>query len=81
MKMHGGMEVQLHAFPTLALGGEWSVTHLPLLPRGKNTRYPVDTRSSGQQSQTVHGSEEKNPFPGSTGNRFPVVQLAAQSLY
>jgi hypothetical protein len=35
----------------------------PVLSQGKNAWYPLDRRLDGPQSQSGHGSEEKNSQP------------------
>jgi hypothetical protein len=46
-----GVEVQLRAFLTLALGGEWSPIRLwPLYSQGKSPLYPLN-RCGGYQGQ------------------------------
>jgi hypothetical protein len=56
MKRCGGVEVQLYAFVTFALGvGEWSTSysdHFTL--RGRACQYPFDNGQGG------HSSDEKN---------------------
>jgi hypothetical protein len=65
MKTYWGVEVDLHVFLTLALGGgEWSA----LLPgrftlREKSPWYPLDKRLGGPQSHPGRGGEEKNSNP------------------
>jgi hypothetical protein len=50
----------------LNLGAKWrlvvSFTPRPLYSRGKNTRYALDTRLGGPQSQSRRGDEGKLPI-------------------
>jgi hypothetical protein len=56
-----------HSLTSALDGGEWSAS-LPgrFTPQGKSLWYPFDRRLGGPQSQSGHGSEEKNfqPLPG-----------------
>jgi len=49
---------------TLNLDARWrwvvSFRPRPLYLRGKNARYPLDSRLGGRQSRSGHGGEEKN---------------------
>jgi hypothetical protein len=40
-----------------------SFTPRPLYPQGKSLRYPLDRKLGGLQSQSGHGTEEKNSQP------------------
>jgi hypothetical protein len=59
--VHGGEEVQLHAFLTSALaGGEWSATlSNRFTPVGKSPRYPFDRRLGRAQSRSGSGDDKK----------------------
>jgi hypothetical protein len=61
MKTHGGVDVQIRVFLTLALvGGEWSASGPRLLYLWeKSTQYPLDRRLGGPQSQSGRRGEEK----------------------
>jgi hypothetical protein len=60
MKACWGVEVQLHAFLTLALDGdEWSASQ----PQGKSPWYPLDRMVGGTQNRSGHGVEERNSQP------------------
>jgi hypothetical protein len=54
MKAYWGVEVQLHAFLTLALDeGEWSSSQAGCFnSRGNCPRYPLDRRLGGSQSRS-----------------------------
>jgi hypothetical protein len=69
----------------LSLGTWWmrvvSLTPRPLHPQGENLWYPLDRRLGGTQSRCWCSGEEENPFTVPAGNRIPVVQPLAQSLY
>jgi hypothetical protein len=41
----------------------------------------MDERLGGPQSRSGRGNEEKKKIPAPVGNRTPVVQPVAQSLY
>jgi hypothetical protein len=45
-----------------ALNGVVSFTFLPLYPRGKSIRYPLDRRLGGRQSRSSRCGDEKNLF-------------------
>jgi hypothetical protein len=65
----------------LHLGTSWrwvvSFTSLPLYPRGKSPRYPLDRRLEGLQNRSGRRAEEKilNPI----GTRIPPICRPAQS--
>jgi len=69
------MEVQLHAFLTLAeaSGQLHSFIPQPLYPQGKSPQYSL----GGLQSQSGHGSKEKNPTIAPVKNGTPVNQSIA----
>jgi hypothetical protein len=75
MKMYRGVEVYLHAFLTLLAldGSEWSAS----CPRCFTPeKYPLNRRLSRPQSQSGHGSEEKN-IPTLAGDQTMVIQPIA----
>jgi hypothetical protein len=49
-----------------------SFTPLPLYPRGKSSRYPLDRRLGGPQSRSGQRGEEKVLDP--TGTRTPALR-------
>jgi hypothetical protein len=76
MKTYWGVEVQLHAFLISELdGGEWSASR-----SGRFTPGSLDRRLGGTQSRSRHSGEEKK-FPASSGDRTPIVQPEASSLW
>jgi hypothetical protein len=50
MRAYGGVDIQLHAFWTSAIGGVFSSTSQLVYLRGKRSRYPVNRRLGGIQS-------------------------------
>jgi hypothetical protein len=54
-----------------------SFTLQPFYPQGKSTRYPLNRRLGGSQSQSGHGGEEKNSQPLPVLEP-PIIQPAAQ---
>jgi hypothetical protein len=84
---HHAMKVYLRsrgiAPHILKLGTRWrwvvSITPRPLYSQGKSLWYPVDRRLGRPQSWSGRGGEQKIPAPA--GNRIPVVQRGAFSLY
>jgi hypothetical protein len=76
MKAYWGVEVQLHAFLTLALdGGEWSA---PRPVHFTPSESAPGRRLGGLQSQSEYGSKKK-PSPLS-GPKPPTIQSVAQLL-
>jgi len=75
------VEVQLHAFLTLAPdGSQWSASCPGLfISQGKRPRQPLDRGLGGPQSRTGCGGEKKK-VPNRAGNRTPVIQPVAKSL-
>jgi hypothetical protein len=53
---------------------------LPPPPGWKFPRYPLDRRLGDPQSSSGRGGKEKT-LPAPAGNRVPVAQLVAWSLY
>jgi hypothetical protein len=60
IKMVSGVEVQLHAFLTLALKGEVSFTPKLFKPLRRNPRYPLDGRLHAPQGRSDPCGEKKN---------------------
>jgi len=60
MKTYEGVEVQLHAFLTAALGGfELSVSRPGRFTLGKSPRYPLERRLGGPQIRCGRGGKNK----------------------
>jgi hypothetical protein len=64
----------------LGTGWRWMVsfTPLPLYPRGKSPRYPLDRRLGWPQSQSGRRGEEK--ILGPSGTRTPTPRSSSRSL-
>jgi hypothetical protein len=61
MKAYGGVEVQLHAFLTLALdGGERLASRPDRFNSRARAPVPLDRRLGGPQSQSGGGGEEES---------------------
>jgi hypothetical protein len=63
----------------LDLGARWRViifTLLPLYPRGKSPRYPLDRRLSEPRNRHEQRGEAKNLAP--TGTQNPNPRLSSQ---
>jgi hypothetical protein len=60
MKTYGGIGCIPPCILNLFNRWRWvvSFTHRPLHPRGKMSKYPLDRRLDGPQSQSWHGGEE-----------------------
>jgi len=61
MKMHGGVEVQLHTLTSAQDGSKQSRFTPSTLPPGREPWYTLERRLDAPQSWSEHGSKNKNP--------------------
>jgi hypothetical protein len=78
MKAYGEVNVYIHT--VFYLGTIWrrvvSFAPLPLYPRGKSPRYPLDKRLGGSQGRSGRRREKKILDP--TGTRTPTPRSSSQ---
>jgi len=83
MKTYGEVAVKLHEFLTSGLcGGEWSAPYPGRFTPERRPLPPVLIGCEAGWAPEPSGRNSKeNEIPASAGNRSPVVELVASSLY
>jgi hypothetical protein len=61
-----GVDVYVHIFFSVLVGGEWSASRSCRFTPGERARYLLDMRLGGPQSRSGRGGEEKIIVPTGT---------------
>jgi hypothetical protein len=80
MKTYGGAKLYLRAFLTSALDRGGQLRAQATLSRGKELPEPIGQEAGGDP-EPVWTRWQREYIPAPAGNRTPVVQPTAQSLY